>query len=325
MENCTECDVGYYEDLTKTSKFVCEQCSQTWSATKVSCVNQHISLSQIELERGFWRGSQVSKNVRSCSFGQGAHKACKGGTGLANSTENANLTSSQNDTASRSLSFDTDNYCHHHHWGPLCKLCDRDYYHSKQGEGCIHCGNQWKSPRHYIVLSILAVFTLAALALCVHKTRKHMKRQKSWTYDASFASLMRDLIEKVSTKVKILATTFQITSQLFPNCNLDMPLYIGSFDSVIVFFNFDLTNAWPLECVFPTHNKGKESMFRYKWVVLWNTLYPMAVSVGIYAVYRALLACRAKAPDEIKYDRSVEPRRLREWFMYIFLFYTFIM
>ena len=152
-----------------------------------------------------------------------------------------------------------------------------------------------------------------------------MRRQKSWTYDASFSSLMRDMSEKVSTKVKILATTLQITSQVFPNCNLDFPYHIGNFESVITFLNFDLTNSWPLECVFPTHNKGQESMYRYKWVVLWSTLHPMAVSVGIFAVYRILLACRGPVPGEIKHDRSAEPRQLREWFMYIFLFYTFFM
>jgi hypothetical protein len=102
-----QCPKYTYEN----SNDICESCM-----VGVSCVTHGSVLVSLDLEPGFWRSGPSSVRVYLCTHGA---VACAGGTGDGTSDEYP--------------------YCHTGYVGPLCAVCDKDYFRSWSSTRCERC------------------------------------------------------------------------------------------------------------------------------------------------------------------------------------------
>ena len=135
--SCSRCVEGYYyrKGYERADTGFCWECPD-----EVECAT-HSELQDWILLGGYWRSGLDSRNVYHCMYGE---NACPGGFG--------NCTT-------------VDCFCAHGHTGPLCSVCDRNYFVSWAGDKCEKCADgQSHMPS---IITLASVFTICVVSLAV--------------------------------------------------------------------------------------------------------------------------------------------------------------
>lgn len=124
--SCDSCVERYFLFM-KDEQAQCRLCGKDGGFTGSECNTAGTSLATISLERGYWRTSASSDDIRRCPYAE----YCIGGTGYK----------TEIDSTRRQLTeevFNSDNYCRANHQGPYCRVCDADSFPSVIGK-CNKC------------------------------------------------------------------------------------------------------------------------------------------------------------------------------------------
>jgi len=172
---CNPCPAGYITDAE--AAFVCRQCPDIEFSTEGSsscdaCVKGYFrndlssscqecpdgtkcdadgaaTLERLPIRPGFWRIHQSSTLVHACIF----ELACNGSSVFADRG---------------------DSYCSSGHAGPLCAVCDANYYFSPDAKACLECqgsSDLIKASPTLIVLIVVGIISSAILLFYLFKHR----------------------------------------------------------------------------------------------------------------------------------------------------------
>ena len=92
--------------------------------------------------------------------------------------------------------------------------------------------------------------------------------------------ILREIRDKISTKLKVVATTIQITTGFFQRVQINWPKDIYIFSGLFGWINIDLFTLFPSECFF--YSEGEGAKYRYRHLLVFNTIGPIVFSLLIF-------------------------------------------
>jgi len=179
LQSCF-CNVGFY-DVTNGVDVECVACPTPGT----SCTLAAVTLATLPITDGFWRWSNASIDIKSCSNEQ----ACAGGNGTR-------------------AADGSGPWCRDGLRGPYCELCvDAEQYLDQTEQRCLDCQDSWTSPSQLVWQTSLVAVFLVAVAACALRSRiERLER---------LAAAARLTLTGGRARLKIIATTFQVI------CNID--------------------------------------------------------------------------------------------------------
>jgi hypothetical protein len=296
---CVPCLAGSYSlEANVTDDTVCTECLSVGSVD--SCY-----VDQIFLADGYWRRHTTSEAIIACLD---ELSGCGGG----NSTGDAS--------------------CLAGYEGPLCSLCSAGYYRSDRK--CILCVDKGHmSPAAVFFSALGAVGLVTVVIFLLYKV------QSKDGISAMFLIIIADVAawfkreaRDMKVQLKILTTTFQITSTIPTATNVVFPVQFARYLNAMTVFNLNVMSAVPVDCA---HDGTYD--FLDKLVMI--TLAPIGLSLLLLMAciaeytYRSLayrhLHAIAKASEEVldkeeKKLSKVVTRYLTLFFLLTYLVLPFI-
>mmetsp|Transcript_77161 Transcript_77161/g.221760 ORF Transcript_77161/g.221760 Transcript_77161/m.221760 type:complete len:868 (+) Transcript_77161:968-3571(+) len=301
VSNCSICTEDHY----LTIDGACEDCLE-----HATCP-EGTSIENIVLDSGYWRPSPHTIDIRECPHSS----VCVGGNGTA---------------SWQSGDIDHSNYCLDNHWGPYCSLCQADNYMPQSGhatcEACPHSIDELPD-KTKVILSLMFVGMVGFIAFFYRQYSKNRAFLQVALQQTESIKVIGRIVDKISGKAKISATTVQIVTGFFHYFDIDWPgVVFNSFIKFFSVFDLDLFELVPTECFL---FDGEKSKFRYRQQLLFNTLMPIGVSLVIYAYYHIMMRWKKKQWLKKEQDHShhltISPFvQLHNRCMYAFLFFSFL-
>jgi hypothetical protein len=113
------------------------------------------TISEWQLDDGYWRADEESANVYECLFGSVSYPGTK-------VLDAANYSS-----------FDTKSpYCGCGYVGPFCAVCARDYYQSWGDNPCEDCRDRNGHAQTFVVMGSLFILTIAGVVFAITKKKR---------------------------------------------------------------------------------------------------------------------------------------------------------
>ena len=113
------------------------------------------TISEWQLDDGYWRADEESANVYECLFGSVSYPGTK-------VLDAANYSS-----------FDTKSpYCGCGYVGPFCAVCARDYYQSWGDNPCEDCRDINGHAQTFVVMGSLFILTIAGVVFAITKKKR---------------------------------------------------------------------------------------------------------------------------------------------------------
>ena len=134
---CSMCTAGYFLDEATDT---CAQCLKDG----VVCHVPGQSLNGLQIKQGYFRISPLAVDVRECPSGK---KACMGGNASG---------------------F----YCREGHGGPLCEICEHNYFRDTVTNACIKCDIDTIRGR-LVLLGLFFVFVVLVLLSCCRRGKRY--------------------------------------------------------------------------------------------------------------------------------------------------------
>lgn len=290
--NCSSCVAEYYMDL----KGECKGCP-----ANTICDNAGSTLASLVLEEGYWRAAPHLTDIRECRTRRKASReACTGGN-ASTSWQHGNVK-------------DNAVYCTQKHWGPYCALCAEGYYVMSMSDSCHLCPQKFEElPQQTIYLfAMVMALILISIAVGMYYLRAEESNMSFEQIRDTF-QILGEMQDKTGTKIKITATTIQITAGFFRRITIDWPKVVEGFALAVAFIDLDISKLIPMECIWFTH--GDKSIYRYQYILVLNTIGPLVASLFILLV-RTVLEARS--------EKQKQKVLIRDQSMFAFLFFTFL-
>ena len=211
----------------------CEHCPAKGS----NCRAKGITLDELPLERGWWRVTPTSSDLRRCNV--------EGACTHPNQTQAA---------LRRRISAATwaDRQCAVGHRGPLCGACDEDFYSAALGK-CERCGGSaWQSWLAVGIVLAAAVGALGFMLLRGDDAESSLSNgQSRWRVRvAGAANVLLVRARRLNSKLRICVAMYQMLTQLGTVFTIPYPAVYKSSMQIVGFVNLDLATLAPFECVF---------------------------------------------------------------------------
>ena len=253
--SCALCDVGYF---SSDGDEACLECP-----SGANCKVPGLTVSDIKVQRGYWRSSPASHNIIRCP----TLEACPGSELLPESDVSQ--------TGSNKTNMNTTSYtCNAGYYGPLCMVCASGYSPSLEG-GCKKCPEAQNSVLYlagYVLATPILLLFVYWLLRKINKGSGSLQEQIKKARNEK-GSIMYSL----RTKLKILASSWQIVGSLQSVLGLKFPAAFSSFISTIsAFVNIEVFTLLPIGCLLSTsyHNR-----------LLVSTLTPLGVYAFVFLIF----------------------------------------
>ena len=184
------CYEGYYDELIAGGGVSCRICP-----VGADCREPGLTLETIPLERGYWRKSSSSVELRACDGASSGHTACIGGNGTL---------------------------CKPWTTGPYCTLCnvtDGSRYYDKSEMACLPCEEGATATSVSIIIGAVLILVLAVLLLAVCRARASRFSQR-------LVSMYGAL--NLRAKIKQLISLYQIAARIPDVFLVPMPQAVTS-------------------------------------------------------------------------------------------------
>ena len=241
---CAVCNVGDF-----LYKGACEDCP----LEGVTCEEEALTVYSVDVQSGYWRGHADSlEHVRECSTGAAA---CRGGTGYNKRPGEAwNASVEYLPSGEVNGTFDADNYCTGGAYGPMCKLCEKDYAPRPEG-GCKACKGGG-SPQMVLLYMLGALAVLIGMAVVTAKSSL-----SSGLYDFFERSGIHSMIDNITrllqknrATLKIYTTFFQVIGGMQSTlAHVRYPANFLRFTSGLKFFQLDFASLLSMGCIVAVH------------------------------------------------------------------------
>lgn len=265
---CTSCPVGSYslvepntKQLSDLTHSVCEQCPN-------SDIAKYCAGDSIFLQEGQWRISTSTDFILSCPKDA---PSCQGGLEAA------------------------DDSCGEGYHGPLCAICDNDYFYSSASNTCEMCSNEsaFSDP---LVLTIIILGFLASGVFIVMSMKK-IKQANVQTMDDlviliffngrfnsssdPVADKKRALAQSRSLRghLKVYVTYFQILATLPHILDIGFPQVFTKAMSSISFLNLEIVQSSLVSC-------SSASVPDHVDILYAETIYPFILAIFVFALHK---------------------------------------
>jgi hypothetical protein len=283
--NCIVCESGSYLLIYEQSTLVCTPCP----------VGAEICYSNvIKLKEGYWRHNNMSETILECKFGS---KACIGGSNSG------------------------DALCAYGYIGPLCAVCDENFYFVSDTSSCEMCSGTSIFTPTFIAVFLCIFFLVvifcvryysklraAAKALEVLEQRKNSEKgpheteqrdneeygeddEKSETvvktnsFTRKIWEWLKSRIVPLFPKIKIMIATFQIVSSSGSSFNVEFPSAFTKMFQGLKFFNFNALQVLPISCIYRAD---------FVTSMMIATLIPIFATAVLFIAFTVEYAYRAK-------------------------------
>jgi len=304
------CTAGYFRGLAGECVF----CAALEGVDVDRCV-AGVSVETLPLLPNYWRHSARSMDVRRCN-------PLHASSNMTTCVPPASSTRRQLSEGPPLAGDDV--YCTAGHTGPLCSVCDQEYYRATEGSNFYFDQREWQCKRCGNIAVALAIWLLVLLAVvaaglllytCVHIPEKLSPRLRSATPAVRFIALHGSRLG-LQGKIKTVITFFQICSVLNSVYGVLLPPELArSLGWIDIFTSFFLQGLAP-ECL---SGGGEGVAFSHFGIqLLIHGLWPFILILAINLVVTAL-AVLMQRPKGSATDRLVASRHRQ---MYIYLVVT---
>lgn len=270
---CTVCPVGSYslvepdvKSLSELTYSVCQQCPN-------SDVAKGCQGDSIYLQEGHWRISTSTDFILSCPKDA---PSCQGGLVAA------------------------DESCGEGYHGPLCAICDDDYFFSSASNTCEMCSasSSFSDPI-FLTFLILAILGCAVFAIISMKKIKKANVQTMddlviyiffnarlvGSSDDPVADKKRKVTQSRSLRgfLKVYVTYFQILAALPHILDIDFPNAFSSAMSAMSFLNLEIAQSSLVSC-------SSDAVLDHVDILYVETMYPVLFAIFIYLVHKIHVA-----------------------------------
>ena len=300
---CTECPLGSYSlvepdtyTLSELSYDVCQSCPDSKEV-------KYCEGDDIYLKEGYWRISTDSDAISSCPKDG---PSCLGGLEAG------------------------DDSCNEGYHGPLCAICNDDYYYSSTSNTCEACTTE-SSMVDPVFMSIFILGMLILIMSC-YVSYKKIKGANIRTMDDLviyffFNSAVRshssvdDLDKKriinqsrnLRGHVKIYVTYFQILATLPHILEAEFPRKYTNIISAAAFLNLEIVQSSVVSC---SSSEVPDHLF----ILYVETLYPFGFALLIFTLYKLHVLWSSRVTPLSKKQQMT----LKSTYMAIVLTFTYL-
>ena len=295
--SCEICEKSYFEDTTiddDSKEKTCKECS----VDGFTCDSAGTTLSTLNIDKGYFRISDLShdsRQIRSCPMGSAA---CAGGTNFSRGGQS---------------------YCNEGYRGPYCAVCADDYFYDAALNLCSKCDNASVSPTFVSFLLVIAAFAICAawssLRRASNLSEKAAKgldmaaatdvRTVQGMVDGALTTLEngraleegneepdeQSFFAKLKPKAKIMVAFAQLVSTMsFNLAPLPWPASFSKFLSVFDFVNLNVFQVIPFDCMVPTTYYSK---------LLTTTAVPLGLGAILLFFLRVVYKGNAKKQQSV--------------------------
>ena len=251
------CDEGFFESSRDAETGpVCVVCP-----VGSECAEVGTTLGSLPLERGYWRTSNASDDLRRCPDASDESSGCVGGVGGVG-----------------------EGPCKPWLEGPYCKLCnitDRSRYYSNLDSACLPC--EEVTPTPFIALVALVVFLLAVAALW-YKYTPH--RTIGWLRRGTERVLRLYAQLALRAKLKMLCSFYQVATRVSSIYTVPMPRAVSRLLSPFEALSLNIGDVGiPLQCL---------GLGRFEQQLLFMMLAPALLAAIVLASSVAFALLRRK-------------------------------
>jgi len=207
-----KCRAGFF--LKPGNSSTCVQCPQGTNCSDGT------SLDALQLLPGYWRIAPASEDIRLCP--SSSHDACLGGSNLSS-------------------------ICATGHRGPLCSVCEKDYYQSS--EGCTLCFDKGGGAIPATLAVAIVLFALTILfclvAYCLLRGGALVRRSVIQTRLLTLLWSKRSIL---LVKIKIFIGCYQILSGMGDTFDVAYPIAYEALLEAFAFVKLDFVEVLPMSC-----------------------------------------------------------------------------
>ena len=164
------------------------------------------------LEMNFWRATKTGREILQCPI----DNSCTGGD---------------------VFSSGGDSYCAEGHKGPLCAICDNDYFFDSQKNTCSRCNNAAKSQSMWSFLAV-CVGLLALYGLLHERVIGTRSRE-----------ILFGIFRRTKQKINITVIMMQIATSISDTLSISFPISFAEFLGLFNFVNINPFQVVAFECI----------------------------------------------------------------------------
>lgn len=206
--------------------------------------------------------------------------------------------------------------------GALCSVCSEGYYRSEKQ--CLPCGDKNPTLTPVIIFYIcIAVFCGLVVGFILYRRMlKNAENAAPGKYSAFFANVamwLNKVKKSMNVQLKILITTFQITSTIPTSMEVEFPPSFMKYLNAVSVFNLNIVSIVPINCGHSGYN------FIDKMVMI--TLAPIFASIGLFLlciVEYILYMSRARPADMTVDEHNTKKSKIISRWLTYFFFLTYL-